>query len=128
MKENPIPGNDRPEDPAALTAGMAPVTIAPSITSQIRNNINRKIPPDRDKGKDHSTGEKQTEQVHPIEEEQTPKGRKGSRQSGSCLPKSKVTPSLVIRSEGLANHIEYMKDHVLIAKFIGFWPMEKDLI
>lgn len=52
----------------------------------------------------------------------------GSRIYGTCLPKSKVTPSLTIRSKGLASHIEYMKDHALIAKFIGFWHMEKDLI
>ena len=128
MQENPTPGNGRPEDPAGLTVGMALVTVAPSTASQIINGTSRKSPPDKDKGKDYSTDEKQTEQVHPIEGELTPEGRKGSRQPCSCLPKSKVTPSLVIRSEGLANHIEYMKDHALIAKFIGFWPMEKDPI
>ena len=52
----------------------------------------------------------------------------GHRAPGTCLPKSKEIPSLAIRSEGLASHIEYMKGHALIAKFIGFWPMEKDLI
>ena len=44
------------------------------------------------------------------------------------MPKAKITPSLIIRSKGLASHIEYMKDHTLIAKFIRFWPTEKDLI
>ena len=47
---------------------------------------------------------------------------------GTCLPKTKEIPSLTIRSEGLAEHIQYMKDHALISKFVGFWPMEKDLI
>lgn len=107
---------------------MALVSNAPSKAGQVRNGSSRKIPLDRDKEDDHRSGEKQADQVQSIDEDQTPDERNGSRQLGSCLPKSKVMPSLIIRSEGLASHIEYMNDHTLIAKFIGFGPMEKDLI
>lgn len=54
-------------------------------------------------------------------------GKKGQRQPGQCLPKSSATPKLIIKSDGLVAHIQYMKDHVLIAKFISIWPMEKTL-
>ena len=66
------------------------------------------------------TGEKNTDKEQNKEEEQKSDLKGDSRPLGSCLPKSKITPSLIIKSEGLANHIEYMKDHALIAKFIGF--------
>ena len=52
----------------------------------------------------------------------------GRRAPGTCLLKSQEIPTLSITSGGLEAHIQYMKDHALIAKFVGFWPMEKDLI
>lgn len=50
--------------------------------------------------------------------------RRGQRKPGQCLPKSRITPELIIKSDGLALHIQYMKDHTLIAKFVGIWPVE----
>ena len=52
----------------------------------------------------------------------------GRRAPGSCHPKSQEIPTLSINSDGLEAHIQYMKDHALIAKFVGVWPMEKGLI
>ena len=52
----------------------------------------------------------------------------GRRAPGTCLPKSKEILTLNMKSEGLEAHIQYMRDHALIAKFVGIWPMEKNLI
>ena len=127
-KENPNLGNARPEDLTGLTTGMTPVPKAPFKLGQIRNGSKRKIPPKRDKGDEYRPSEKQVDKEQTIDGEQIPNMKSGSRPLGSCLPKSKIMPSLIIRSEGLASHIEYMKDHALIAKFIGYWPIKKDLI
>ena len=105
-----------PEDPAGLTASMALVSNALPKASQNRNGDMNRETPECDKhdevrnaGKDDSRDENKSSDT---------KG--GNRSPGTSLPKSKETPFLVIRSEGLASHIEYMKDHALIAKFIGF--------
>ena len=52
----------------------------------------------------------------------------GRRVLSTCLPKSKEIPALTIKSKGLESHIQYMRDHALIAKFVGIWQMEKNLI
>lgn len=31
--------------------------------------------------------------------------RRGQRKPGQCLPKARITPELIIRSDGLASHI-----------------------
>jgi len=55
-------------------------------------------------------------------------GKSGRREPGQCIPKMAVIPSLALQSENLRKRIQYMKDHALIAKFIGIWPTEKALI
>lgn len=50
------------------------------------------------------------------------------RTLGKSLPRSSEIPTMTIKSDGLEEHIQYMKDHALIAKFVGIWPIEKDLI
>ena len=52
----------------------------------------------------------------------------GCREPGTCLLKSQDIPSLKIKSDGLEAHIQYMKDHALIAKIVGICTMEKNLI
>lgn len=48
-------------------------------------------------------------------------GPRGSRRApGTCLPKSQEIQTLTIKSDGLEEHIQYMRDHALIAKFLGF--------
>ena len=54
--------------------------------------------------------------------------KKEKRKSGQCLPKASVIPELIIKSKGLDAHIQYMKDHALIAKCVGIWPQEKYLV
>ena len=54
--------------------------------------------------------------------------KKGPRKSGQCPPKESFTPEMTIKSEGLDVHIQYMKYHALIAKFVGIWPQEKYLV
>lgn len=53
---------------------------------------------------------------------------KGCRKPGQCLPKSNKIPTMIIKSEGLESHIQYMKDHALIAKFVGIWPPKRTLV
>ena len=53
---------------------------------------------------------------------------KGPRKPGQCLPKSSEILEMTIKSEGLASHIQYMKDHMLIVKFVGIWPPAKALV
>ena len=52
----------------------------------------------------------------------------GWRAPSTCLLKSQKISTLTIKSNGLEMNIQYMKHHALIAKFVGFWPMEKNLI
>ena len=54
--------------------------------------------------------------------------RRGQRKPGQCLPKSKITSKLIIKSDGLESHIQYMKDHALIANFVGIWLIKKALV
>jgi len=49
------------------------------------------------------------------------------RNPGKCVPKERMVPKLLIRSKSVREDIQYMKDHALIGKFIGMWPMEKSL-
>ena len=35
---------------------------------------------------------------------------------------------MIIKSDRLESHIQYMKDHALLAKFVGIWPLEKALV
>ena len=52
----------------------------------------------------------------------------GRKTPGTFLPKSNEILALTIKFDGLEAHIQYMKDHALIAMFIGIWPIEKNLI
>ena len=55
-------------------------------------------------------------------------GKEGTaRKPGQCYPKSKVVPKLQIKSTRFRENVQYLKDHALIGKFIGFWPNEKAL-
>lgn len=53
---------------------------------------------------------------------------KGPQKPRQYLPKSSEIPEMTIKSKGLASHIQYMKDHALLAKFMGIWPPEKVLV
>jgi hypothetical protein len=124
LQANPKPKDGRPEDHAGLTTGMAPVSNAHPKAGQNRNGDKDGVTSERDKHDEvRNAGNDDNRDENKI-----PKTKGGHRATSICLPKSKETPFLAIRLEGLASHIEYMKDHAIIAKFIGFWPMVKDLI
>jgi hypothetical protein len=56
------------------------------------------------------------------------KSKTGARKLGQCVPKANVTLEINIKWEGMDAHIQYMKDHALIAKFIGTWSPERSLV
>ena len=53
--------------------------------------------------------------------------KEGNQRMGQCLPKSKTIPKLQIKSTGIREDINYMKERALIGKFVGIWPLEKTL-
>ena len=103
---------------------MAPVSDALPKAGKNKNGVTNRETLERDKLDEVRNASKDDSK----DENKIADKKGGSRGPSTYLPKSKETPFLAIRSEGLASHIEYMKDHALIAKFIGFCPMEKDLI
>ena len=47
--------------------------------------------------------------------------------SGTCIPKSAERIKIDLPSDRINAEIQYMSDHALIGKFLGFWPTEKAL-
>jgi len=47
---------------------------------------------------------------------------------GHCIPKADATPQYEIKSKCLSGHVQYMKDHAIIGKFLWTWPTERDLL
>lgn len=45
----------------------------------------------------------------------------------TCKPVAATRPKIELPSCRINTQIQYMKDHALIGKFIGFWPIEKAL-
>ena len=86
-KENPNPSKNKPEDPAGLTAGMAPPPEAPLKSAQVRNGSNRKQPPERDKQDESRSAKMNIDKEQNKEEEQNSDSKGGSRPPGSCLSK-----------------------------------------
>ena len=60
------------------------------------------------------------------EDKQMP-GLSTIRLTGKCLPKAKEVPTLQIHVDDLRAHIQPMKDHALVKKFVHIWPSEKAL-
>jgi hypothetical protein len=44
-----------------------------------------------------------------------------------CIPQAPVVPRYVIKTTRIGEHMQFMRDHALIGKFLGLWPSEKDL-
>lgn len=64
----------------------------------------------------------------PLNPEQKDAGNPNQRASSTFFPKTTETPRYEIKPGSLGEKIQYMKDHAIIAKFIGTWPNERDLI
>lgn len=47
--------------------------------------------------------------------------------STTCIPKAKERIKVELPSHHINGEIQYLKDHALIGKFLGFWPTEKAL-
>ena len=47
--------------------------------------------------------------------------------SATCRPIAAERPKIELPSHYINAQIQYMKDHALIGKFVGFWPTEKAL-
>jgi hypothetical protein len=44
-----------------------------------------------------------------------------SKLYNGCLAKTKENPRYEVTSPNVGNHIQYMKDHTIIGKFMGIW-------
>jgi hypothetical protein len=60
--------------------------------------------------------------------EQKDPGKLHQKTSSTCLPKSAEIRRYKIHPGSLAEKIQYIKDHAIIAKFIGTWRNEKELV
>lgn len=47
--------------------------------------------------------------------------------SATCIPKAGEQIKVDLPSHRINNEIQFMQDHALIGKFLGFWPTEKAL-
>jgi len=47
--------------------------------------------------------------------------------SATCKPIAAEIPTIELPRKRINSQIQYMKDHALIGKFIGLWPIEKAL-
>lgn len=47
--------------------------------------------------------------------------------SNTCKPVEVDRPKIELPSQHINTQIQFMRDHTLIGKFIGLWPMEKAL-
>lgn len=47
--------------------------------------------------------------------------------SATCIPKATERIKVDLPSHRINSEIQYMQDHALIGKFMGFWPTEKEL-
>jgi len=47
--------------------------------------------------------------------------------SSTCRPVAKERPRIELPRDKIEKRIEYMRDHAIIGKFIGFWPTERAL-
>lgn len=54
-------------------------------------------------------------------------GEKTTATSSRCKPIAAERPKIELPSQEINERMQYMKDHALIGKFIGFWPTEKAL-
>ena len=61
------------------------------------------------------------------QEETEKPGEQPQITSSTCRPAAKVRPRIELPGDKIDERIQFMKDHALIGKFIGFWPTERAL-
>lgn len=87
------------------------------------------VEPERDIGRD--PGQRRESGQDNAQTNPTNLGKEskvGAKKLGHCLPKARVMLEINIKWEGLDAHIQYMKDHALITKFVGIWLSEQSLV
>lgn len=60
-------------------------------------------------------------------ENQAPSSSQQKATSATCIPKATERIKVDLPSHHINSEIQYMQDHALIGKFLGFWPNEKAL-
>jgi hypothetical protein len=46
---------------------------------------------------------------------------------GKCIPQTEKASYYLISSDRVGEHMQFMREHALIGKFLGLWPTERDL-
>lgn len=46
---------------------------------------------------------------------------------GKCIPQMEKASRYLISSTRVGEHTQFMQEHALIGKFLGLWPLERDL-
>jgi hypothetical protein len=64
--------------------------------------------------------EMEFESSHPKESQ--------SWEPAKCIPQAPIAPKYVIKSARVGEHTQFMKDHALIGKNLGIWPLERDFM
>jgi hypothetical protein len=47
---------------------------------------------------------------------------------GKCIPQPDKPPRYTIKSTRVGEHTQFMREHSLIGKILGLWPLERDLM
>lgn len=91
-------------------------------------------PPNADKNTQHMEGKENdnetnggTMEYSRRQGKDTKAEEKGRASSSTCKPIETHKPKVEFPSHRINARIQYMRDHALIGKFIGIWPMEKVL-
>ena len=83
---------------------------------------------DRTNTTDNTPDAKTSSDLPGIEStEQTASEAQQKASSATCIPKAADRIKIDLPSHRINEHIQFMKDHALIGKFIGPWPTEKAL-
>jgi len=74
-----------------------------------------------------SKGEKHQGNDNDPQEEKETHGTSPKVTSSTCRPVAKERPRIELLGDKIDRRIEFMKDHAIIGKIIGFWPTERAL-
>eukprot|EP00253_Pinus_taeda_P025482 PITA_25482 len=72
-------------------------------------------------------GQKNQDDNNNSQNDQDPKKDRPQVTSSTCRPIAKERPRIELPGDIIDNRIEFMQDHAVIGKFIGFWPTERAL-
>jgi hypothetical protein len=73
------------------------------------------------------TGESKKIPDQPANEAST-SNKPDKKLKNGCMAKTEENPRYEVTSPLVGDYIQYMKDHAVIGKFMGIWPLEKALL